>query len=147
MRPYQKLTKTEVTQAQQAWINAIIMKDIESLISLYDFNCADVPVLFKPTLTDSIRSDEAGARSYFVGGNPQYPNDTGFLNNNWKQVKFFSAVGPIIETDHLVAKDMGKYTFVKDTDESVQADYTFIYHKLNNEVLISLHHSSLVWKP
>ena len=147
MRSYEKITQKHVIEAQQQWAHAIVTMDIDCLMSLYDYNCSDTPALFKPTLSSSIRSDAVGARSYFIGGNTQYSEDTGFLNNNWKQVNFFSAVGPIIETNNLIAKDMGKYTFVKDTDESVQADYTFIYHKLEGKVLISLHHSSLVWTP
>jgi hypothetical protein len=38
-------------------------------------------VLFKPTLTfgdQTFRLDKEGAAAYFIGGNPKYPNDTGF---------------------------------------------------------------------
>ena len=51
---------------------------MEAVLGLYDFDSPDVPLFFKPTLADLIRLDEAGARSYFVGGNASYPHDSGF---------------------------------------------------------------------
>ncbi|MEL6182284.1 MAG: phosphoribosyl-AMP cyclohydrolase, partial [Myxococcota bacterium] len=102
---------------------------------------------FKPTLADVIRLDEAGTRSYFVGENPKYPNDSGFLKHGWTRVDFQSAVGPVLKAGGLGYKDMGHYTFVNAKGEATRADYTFTYHKLGGKVLISLHHSSLTWLP
>lgn len=103
--------------------------------------------LFKPTLTDEIRTDEAGARSYLIGGNPDYPNDDGFLHRGWKRVEFQSEVGPILKAGGLGFKDMGHYAFVNAHGDATRADYTFTYHKIHGDVLISLHHSSLTWVP
>ncbi|MEM8659797.1 MAG: hypothetical protein AAGF35_02825 [Pseudomonadota bacterium] len=147
MRNFETMTKAEVINAQRAWAKAVVDQDVEGLLALYDFGTADEPLLFKPTLTDVIRLDEAGARSYFVGGDPDYPNDHGFLFNEWKHVDFQSAVGPVLKAGGLGYKDMGHYTFVKDTGDATRADYTFAYHKLNGKILISLHHSSLTWFP
>ncbi|MEM6570972.1 MAG: hypothetical protein AAF957_21350 [Planctomycetota bacterium] len=141
------MTKAEVVSAQRAWAKAVVEQDVEELLALYDFGGADEPLLFKPTLADVIRLDEAGARSYFVGGNPDYPNDHGFLKNGWKHVDFQSAVGPILKAGGLGYKDMGHYTFVNERGDATRADYTFAYHKLGGRVLISLHHSSLTWIP
>ena len=104
-------------------------------------------MLFKPTLADVIRTDRAGARSYFVGENPLFPKDRGFLKHGWKLVNFNSVAGPIANPGGLGYRDMGHYTFVDIDDTTTSADYTFIYHKLENRVLISLHHSSLTWNP
>lgn len=147
MRSFERMTKAEVINAQRAWAKAVVDQDVETLLGLYDFGSPDEPLLFKPTLADVIRIDEAGARSYFVGGNPDYPNDGGFLFNNWKHVEFQSAVGPILKAGGLGYKDMGHYTFVNESGDATRADYTFAYHKLNGKVLISLHHSSLTWIP
>lgn len=147
MRNFEKMTKAEVINAQKAWAKAVIDQDVETLLGLYDFGDPDEPLLFKPTLADEIRLDEAGARSYFVGGNPDYPHDAGFLFNNWKRVDFQSAVGPILKAGGLGYKDMGHYTFVNEQGDATRADYTFAYHKLDGKVLISLHHSSLTWIP
>lgn len=147
MRQFEKMTKAEVINAQRAWARAVIDQDVDTLLGLYDFGSPDEPLLFKPTLADEIRLDEAGARSYFVGGNTDYPNDGGFLFNGWKRVDFQSAVGPILKAGGLGYKDMGHYTFVNANGDATRADYTFAYHKLNGKVLISLHHSSLTWIP
>mgnify|MGYP001823302427 CR=1 FL=1 len=147
MRQFEKMNKVDVINAQRAWIKAIIAKDIDSLLELYDFGSKEEPLLFKPTLTDVIRIDEAGTRSYFIGGNPDYPHDSGFLNNDWKHVELQSAAGPILKAGGLGYKDMGHYTFVNQSGDATRADYTFAYHKLNGKVLISLHHSSLTWIP
>jgi len=51
----------------------------EFLENLYGFEFG--PILFKPTLSggkQTFRSSKEGALSYFIGGNPDYPNDTGF---------------------------------------------------------------------
>ncbi|MEM6957892.1 MAG: hypothetical protein AAF645_19505, partial [Myxococcota bacterium] len=97
MRDFEMMTKAEVVNAQRAWAKAVIEQDVDTLLGLYDFGAPDAPLLFKPTLADVIRLDEAGARSYFVGGNPDYPHDGGFLNHGWKHVEFQSAVGPILK--------------------------------------------------
>lgn len=147
MRNFEKMTKAEVVNAQRDWVKAIIDQDVEAVLALYDFGDADEPPLFKPTLTDVIRLDEEGARSYFVGGNENYPNDKGFLNNAWKHIELQSAVGPVLKAGGMGYKDMGHYTFVNEHGDATRADYTFAYHKLNGKVLISLHHSSLTWVP
>ncbi|GAA5214788.1 hypothetical protein ACFSJ3_05695 [Corallincola platygyrae] len=147
MKKFEKMTKAEVIKAQQDWVNAVVAQDVETLLGLYDFGTPDEPLLFKPTLADVIRLDEAGARSYFVGGNADYPNDSGFLKNGWKRVEFQSAVGPVLKAGGMGYKDMGHYTFVNGNGDATRADYTFAYHKLDGKVLISLHHSSLTWIP
>jgi hypothetical protein len=141
------MTKAEVINAQRAWAKYVIEQDVDALLGLYDFGEPDAPLLFKPTLADVIRHDEAGARSYFVGENPDYPNDRGFLKNGWVSVEFQSAAGPLLKAGGLGYKDMGQYTFTNAAGDSTRADYTFAYHKLNGKVLISLHHSSLTWEP
>ena len=69
----------------------------------------------------------------------------GFLNRGWKRVEFQSAAGPVLKAGGLGPKDMGHYTF--GDGNATRADYTFAYHKLDGQVLISLHHSSLTWLP
>ncbi|MBO6655439.1 MAG: hypothetical protein JJ934_01015 [Pseudomonadales bacterium] len=147
MREFERMTVAEVIDAQRAWTNAVIDQDVEALLALYDFGSREEPLLFKPTLTDEIRLDEEGARSYFVGGNPKYPHDHGFLFNAWKRIEFRSAAGPLIDAGGLGYRDMGQYTFFNENGEMTHADYTYAYHKLRGKVLISLHHSSLTWRP
>lgn len=146
-RRFEPMTKAEVVAAQRAWVKHVTEQNLDQLLDLYDFGDADEPLLFKPTLADVIRLDREGARAYFVGGDPNYPQDTGFLKRNWVKVEFQSAVGPILKAGGLGYKDMGHYTFVDGEGNATRADYTFAYHKLDGRVLISLHHSSLTWVP
>lgn len=146
-RQYEKMTKAEVIAAQRAWAKYVTEQDIDNLLGLYDFGTPDEPLLFKPTLANVIRLDRAGARSYFVGGDADYPDDVGFLNRGWTKVEFQSAAGPILKAGGLGYKDMGHKILTDGDGEVVRADYTFAYHKLNGQVLISLHHSSLTWLP
>jgi hypothetical protein len=141
------MTKAEVIAAQREWAKYVTEPNVDALLALYDFGTADEPLLFKPTLADIIRLDQSGARSYFVGGDPDYPHDFGFLNRGWTHVEFQSAVGPILKAGGLGYKDMGHYTFIDGDGNATRADYTFAYHKLDGRVLISLHHSSLTWFP
>ncbi|MEM9124319.1 MAG: hypothetical protein AAGB28_01000 [Pseudomonadota bacterium] len=141
------MTKAEVVAAQRAWAKYVTDQDVENLLELYDFGSPDEPVLFKPTLADVIRLDRKGAQAYFVGDDPDYPQDKGFLKRGWKTVEFQSAVGPILKAGGMGYKDMGHYTFVDGSGNATRADYTFAYHKLDGRVLISLHHSSLTWFP
>lgn len=144
---YEPMTKAEVIAAQREWARCVTEQNVEELLGLYDFGGPDEPLLFKPTLADVIRLDREGARSYFVGGNPNYPHDHGFLKRGWTRVDFQSAAGPVLKAGGLGYKDMGHYTFIDGDGNATRADYTFAYHKLNGKVLISLHHSSLSWFP
>ncbi len=146
-RNFEPITKAEVIAAQRAWAKHVTEQNVDELLDLYDFGSPDEPLLFKPTLADVIRLDRDGARSYFVGGDPNYPHDHGFLKRGWTRVEFQSAVGPILKAGVLGYKDMGHYTFIDGEGNATRADYTFAYHKLNGHVLISLHHSSLSWLP
>ena len=141
------MTKAEVIEAQRAWAKYVVEQDVDNLLDLYDFGTPDEPLLFKPTLADVIRLDRKGALSYFIGGDPDYPHDNGFLKLGWKRVEFQSAAGPILKAGGLGYKDMGHYTLINADGNATRADYTFAYHKLDGRVLISLHHSSLTWFP
>ncbi|GAB5454452.1 MAG: hypothetical protein Hens2KO_06810 [Henriciella sp.] len=146
-RTFEPMSKAEVVAAQRSWAKYVTEQDVENLLGLYDFGSANEPLLFKPTLADVIRLDRAGAKSYFIGGNPDFPHDHGFLKRGWKSVEFQSAAGPILDAGGLGCKDMGQYTFTDGDGNPTRADYTFAYHKLEGRVLISLHHSSLTWVP
>ena len=132
------LTRDEVIEAQSKWGAGVVAADPEALLALYDFS----ELVFKPTMSASIRTDAAGARSYFVGGDVNYPGDKGFLHNGFVAVDFDSARGPVIARDGLTAHDMGHYTFTQPDGTEVFADYSFAYRKVDGQVRITLHHSS-----
>ncbi len=134
----QNITTNDVLEAQRIWADAVVAQDINGLASLYDFEI----LLFKPTMAAHIRIDEAGTRSYFVGGDPRFSDDKGFLHHGFIGVRFESARGPMLEAGGGSAQDMGHYYFSSPDGTVVKADYSFSYHKRNGKVLITLHHSS-----
>ena len=48
-------------------------------------------MFFKPTLAfgaNAFRSTKKGALSYFIAGNPNFPDDTGFALKRWVKVRY-----------------------------------------------------------
>lgn len=144
---YEPMTKAEVAEAQSAWVACVTGQDVEALLELYDCDNTEAPLFFKPTLANEIRHDREGAHAYFVGGNDKFPRDSGFLHKGWKTVTFESPLGPMPVAGGPGYKDMGHCTFVDGNGGVANADYTFIYHKRDGRVRITLHHSSLAWEP
>lgn len=151
------ITEAEVLQAQKAWGDALIKisKDFEAgglpkakataeavLDAAYGYNLG--PVLFKPTLTtapQTFRITKEGALSYFVGGNPSYPKDTGFALKGWRAVDVTNAA---ILIDGELATTMGNVVFTDKTGKKTTVDKTWTYRKDDAGALrIVVHHSSL----
>src|SRR5215467_4015711 len=96
------ITEDDVNAAQMAWCDALVTigqiyserGDYQAVASqlideLYDYK--DGTVFFKPTLAfgaNAFRSTKEGALSYFVGGNPNFPEDTGFALKRWVKVRY-----------------------------------------------------------
>ena len=114
----------------------------QTLDRLYGFELG--PVLFKPTLSGgphTFRPTKIGALSYFIGNDPEYPNDSGFGIKFWRSVKSETSA-TFIQND--VAMWMGWVSFIDKNNSSVKVDKTFGYAKDKNGTLkIVLHHSSL----
>ncbi|WP_138517614.1 phosphoribosyl-AMP cyclohydrolase [Limnobacter alexandrii] len=151
------ITEAEVLKAQQMWGNAVVQisKDFESggldkakktaqaaLDAAYAYDMG--PVLFKPTLAalpQNIRSTEEGALAYFVGGNKQFPNDSGFALKGWRNVESKNAV---IHLNGNTALTMGNVSFTDKNGKVTTVDKTWGYVKDSaGNVKIVLHHSSL----
>ena len=89
--------------------------------------------------------DKEGALSYFAGGNPKYPNDTGFALKGWTKYEINNA-GVILNGSTAIS--MGKvYFFDKDGKVTV-VNKTWGF-KMNEpgELKIILYHSSLPYTP
>ncbi len=119
---------------------------LEMLTTLYDY--PDGKVLFKPTLThgkNTFRPSLEGALSYFVGGNPDYPEDSGFALKGWvaseEVINSFIVYGDVVIV-------MGNVTLTDADGEKVTVDKTFAY-RLDEEgnLRIITHHSSLPFTP
>lgn len=155
------ITEAEVLAAQKAWGQALvrISTDFEqggierarataaSIIDgAYGYNLG--PVLFKPTLTtapNTFRTTRAGALAYFVGGDSNFPQDTGFALKGWRSVEIRNAA---IHVNGDVAKTMGNVLITNRDGTVTQVDKTWAFKKDDAGTLrIVLHHSSLPFAP
>ena len=150
------ITIDDIEEAQRDWALAVTdlgaRKDDspdalrqaaeEALDRLYAFDLTDV--LFKPTraVEQPFRSTTEGALSYFIAGDPDYSEDTGFALQPWVAVDFDNSGGIRIDGDTAVA--MGRYTFTDDKEGTATVEYTFGYLKdSEGRLRIWLHHSSM----
>jgi hypothetical protein len=153
----QRITDAEILAAQQAWGDALIKLSktyedegfeaakalAEAVIdSAYGYKYG--PVLFKPTLAggkQTFRPTKKGALSYFVGGDPSYPKDTGFGIKGWRKVVFENSA---IWAQDNIGVAQGNVVFTDKSGNVVTVDKTFGYFKSpDGNVVIILHHSSL----
>jgi len=155
------ITEAEVLAAQRAWGDALVAiataheregpaaarRLAEQVIdSAYGYQFG--AVLFKPTLTvapQTFRTTRAGALAYFVGGDTNFPNDTGFALNGWRNVAIQNAA-VFIAGD--VASTMGNVTLTDRNGRATTVDKTWKFKKDDNGRLrIVVHHSSLPHSP
>jgi len=149
----------EVFATQNAWGDALVSISTtyetqglaaatalaEKIIdAAYGYNYG--PVLFKPTLTSgnqtqTFRPTREGALSYFVGGNPAFPNDTGFALKGWTKVDFDNNA---IYLDCDIAMAMGNVHITNKDGSVTTVDKSFGYRRgEDGNLRIILHHSSL----
>ena len=151
------ITEPEVQAAQQAWCKALV--DISAahtsggqpaakalaekvIDAAYGYQMG--AVLFKPTLTvnpQTFRTTRAGALSYFVGGDPAFPKDTGFALKGWSKCEVANAA-IFIAGDS--ANTLGKVNFTGKDGKVTSVDKTWSFVKDDaGKLRIVVHHSSL----
>jgi len=154
----EEVTKQNVLDAVQAWCDGLLKisktnmdggdaKAVASevLDTAYDYQ--DGTVLFKPTLAfgdQTFRLTKEGALAYFVGGNPEFPNDSGFALKNWVDAKFTTA-GVITENN--IGIYMGNVTLTNDQGEETTVDKTFAFKFKDGKPRIIVHKSALPFSP
>lgn len=138
------ITESEVNAAQQAWCDGLVKigktykergdyKAVASQIidDLYDYK--DGKVFFRPTLASgkhAFRPTREGALAYFVGGNDNFPEDTGFALKQWAKVRYdnnASENGVQIHGD--IAITMGNVFLTNAEGDEVKVDKTFVFHR------------------
>ncbi|MGC6453081.1 MAG: phosphoribosyl-AMP cyclohydrolase [Candidatus Puniceispirillaceae bacterium] len=151
------ITETELADARAAWGNGLVAiskafdeTGIEGaravagalLDALYGFEFG--PILFKPTLSGgakTFRTDRTGTLSYFIGHDPDFPQDTGFGLKSWREV---TSETSSFFTEGDVAMWMGWVTFTSKDGDVVKVDKSFGYRRAEDGSLkLVLHHSSL----
>ena len=154
------ISEREVIDAQKAWGEGII-----TIGKIYreggDYPAAAAShinrfygydlslVLFKPTLAsvDQFRTSFDAALSYFVGGNPSYPEDKGFAIKPWTKVRWKNY--GIVNNGCTMAVAMGNYWFTPaDGGADTKVEYSFGYVRGDQgELKIVVHHSSVPFNP
>ena len=150
-------SEAEVRSAQQAWCKALV--DISAaytnggqaaakalaeqvIDAAYGYQMG--AVLFKPTLTvnpQTFRTTRAGALSYFVGGDPAYPKDTGFALKGWNKCEVANAA-IFIAGDN--ASTLAKVNFTGKDGKVTTVDKTWSFVTDDaGKLRIVVHHSSL----
>ena len=146
------IIKAEVLNAQKKWSDGLLnigkvyseiadYKQVAAnyLSELYGFHMGEV--LFKPTLASvqQFRLTKESALSYFIGGNSNFDEDSGFALLGWKAIRFEN-IGIKIEVNIAIA--MGNYFFQKEDGSEVKVEYTFVYKKIDTEKLYIILHDS-----
>lgn len=154
------IERNEVEIAQRSWCEALLSisdasqknRDAKTiaqqvLSTAYDYDRG--PVLFKPTLTSgqqTFRMTKDGALAYFVGGDPLYPDDSGFARKPW--VACEPAIVNIVALSGDAALAMGNVTLTDTSGTQVKVDKSFGYRRgPDGNLRIVLHHSSLPYTP
>jgi hypothetical protein len=157
------ITEAEVNAAQQAWCDALVKigkvhaqggdyKAVanQAITDLYDYDSGKV--FFKPTLAhgpNTFRPTKAGALSYFVGGNPAFPEDAGFALKHWALVRYDNnAAENGIQVHGNIAITMGNVYLTNDKGEQVVVDKTFAFRKCpDGKLRLIVHKSALPFDP
>ena len=112
--------------------------------SLYEV--AGGSLLFCPTKASEhqFRCTLQGAVSYFVGNDPEFPEDKGFALEPWTSVRF-SNTGLVCRGEIGIA--MGNYYFGRADGSELKAEFSFVYIRGDDGSLkIQLHHSALPFR-
>jgi hypothetical protein len=158
------ITYDEVNAAQQAWCDALVkigqLKEeggdykayAEKVLSeAYNYDYGKV--FFKPTLAfgdQTFRNDKKGALAYFVGGDPDYPNDKGFALKPWVKARYDNTgtKNEGIQIYGSVAITMGNVWVTDKSGNEVMVDKTWVFKKgKDGKLRIIVHKSALPYSP
>jgi hypothetical protein len=161
--PVAPITEAQVNAAQQAWCDGLVSvaqthakggdakaEAAKMIDDLYDY--ADGKVFFKPTLAygpRTFRPTREGALSYFVGGNPNFPEDTGFALKGWTKSRFDNnAAENGIQIQGDIAITMGNVYFTGPDGKEIMVDKTFVFRRCKDGNLrLCVHKSALPFNP
>jgi hypothetical protein len=158
------ITYDEVNAAQQAWCNALVQigklkeeggdyKTFAEQVLSDAYNYDHGKVFFKPTLAfgdQTFRNTKKGALSYFIGGDPDFPNDKGFAVTPWVKARYDNAgkKNEGIQIYGSVAITMGNVWVTGKDGKEVMVDKTWVFKKgKDGKLKIIVHKSALPFAP
>src|SRR5580692_12023539 len=138
------ISEQMVNSAQQAWCDGLVHIGAvaaegnnvraaagDLVDALYDY--AEGTVFFKPTLAfgkNTFRSTRRGAISYFVGGNPSFPEDTGFALKRWVKVHYDNnAAENGIQIHGNIAITMGNFYLTNIEGQDIVVEKTLAFRQ------------------
>jgi hypothetical protein len=157
------ITEDDVNGAQTAWCDALITMgqvysedgDYKAVASrlideLYDYK--EGTVFFKPTLAfgaNAFRSTKEGALSYFIAGNPNFPEDTGFALKRWVKVRYDNnAAENGIQIHGDIAITMGNFYLTNSEGTEIMVEKTLAFRRCSDGKLrLCAHKSALPYDP
>jgi hypothetical protein len=158
------ITKAEVNAAQQAWCDALVAigkthaeggdaKALAEKVLTQAYYYDHGPVFFKPTLAfgeNTFRPTKKGALAYFVGGDPDFPDDKGFALKPWVKARYDNQgdgdEGIQIHGD--LAITMGNVWVTDKDGNETMVDKTFVFKKgADGKLKLIVHKSSLPFTP
>ena len=157
------ITEAQVNDAQQAWCDGLVRiaqvhagggdakaEAAKFIDATYDY--AGGKVFFKPTLAfgpRTFRPTRAGALAYFVGGDPAYPEDTGFALKGWTKARYDNnAAENGIQIHGELAITMGNVYITGPDGKEVMVDKTFVFRRCADGTLrLCVHKSALPFSP
>ena len=161
--PRAAITEAEVNAAQQAWCDGLVKigkvhkeggdyKAVANKVidDLYDYK--EGKVFFKPTLAsgkNTFRPTHDGALSYFIGGNKDFPEDSGFALKEWTKVSYDNnAAENGIQIHGDIAITMGNVYLTNSQGQEVMVDKTFVFRRGKDDKLrLCTHKSALPFVP
>jgi len=155
------ITEDEVNQAQKRWCKGLIAickkypdgdykKQAEEFLDEnYDFGKS--AVFFRPTLAmapQNFRTTKEGALSYFIGENPRFPKDDGFIKKGWVKAKFDNTIEGkrAIQVHRNIGIAMGNVYLRQEVTVGgtwTVVDKVFVFLKRDNEVRLIVHNSAV----
>lgn len=158
------ITYDEVNAAQQAWCDALVKigqlkeeggdyKAFANEVLSTAYNYDNGKVFFKPTLAfgdQTFRNDKKGALAYFIGGDPEYPNDKGFALTPWVKARYDNAGNNNegIQIYGSIAITMGNVWVTGKDGKEVMVDKTWVFKKgKDGKLRIIVHKSALPFAP
>ena len=157
------ISEQMVNAAQQAWCDGLVHigavaaegGDVRAAAgdlvdALYDY--VEGTVFFKPTQAfgkNTFRSTRQGAISYFVAGDPEFPEDTGFALKRWVKVWYDNnAAENGIQIHGEIAITMGNVYLQNTAGDEVMVDKTFVFRFCRDGKLrLCVHKSALPYSP
>ncbi len=164
------ITEDEVNEAQQKWCDGLISISREYtargengnyramaeefIDDMYDFSKGRV--FFRPTLAmvpQNFRTTRQGAISYFVGGDPDFPDDKGFIKLGWISADYHNEIedDEAIQIHGNIGIAMGN-VYLRNEEVGIGGrqtivDKLFVFQKRGGEVRLIVHNSAATNMP